>query len=136
MAVGGWPILLLGLASIAAGWAYTGGPRPIAYSPLSEFFVLAFFGFGAVAGTYWLCTLRLDAAAIEAGLAMGLFAAAVLLVNNHRDVEADAHVGRLTLPMVDRRARDPLALWRVHAAAVRLLPLWRATCRAARSGRR
>lgn len=98
--VGGWPILVLGLLSIAAGWTYSGGPYPIAYTPLSELFVLAFFGVGAVAGTYWLCTLRLDAAAIEAGLAVGFFAAAVLLVNNHRDVEVDAQVGRLTLPMV------------------------------------
>ncbi len=99
VAVGGWPILLLGLASIAAGWAYTGGPRPIAYSPFGEIFVVAFFGFGAVGGTYWLCTLHLSAAALAGGLAMGLFAAAVLLVNNHRDLEADARAGRLTLPM-------------------------------------
>ncbi len=98
-AVGGWPILLLGLASIASGWAYTGGPRPIAYTPLGEIFVIAFFGIGAVGGTYWLCTLDFSAAALLGGLACGLFAAAVLLVNNHRDLEADARAGRWTLPM-------------------------------------
>ncbi len=98
--VGGWPILMLGLASIGSGWAYTGGPRPIAYSPLGEVFVIAFFGIGAVSGTYWLCALHVSAAAFEGGLACGFFAAAVLLVNNHRDLETDARAGRLTLPIV------------------------------------
>lgn len=101
--VGGWPILLLGLLSILSGWAYTGGPRPIAYTPLGELFVIAFFGVGAVVGTYWLCALRLSATALEAGFAIGAFAAAVLLVNNHRDVEADQRIGRRTLPIVAGR---------------------------------
>jgi 1,4-dihydroxy-2-naphthoate octaprenyltransferase len=99
VAVGGWPIFVLGLFSIASGWAYAGGPRPIAYSPLGEVFVIAFFGLGAVGGTYWLCTLHLTGAALEAGLALGCFTAAVLVVNNHRDLEIDARRGRLTLPM-------------------------------------
>ena len=100
IAVGGWPILLLGAASIAAGWAYTGGPWPIAYTPLGELFVIAFFGVGAVCGTFWLCTATLDAPALAAGLALGLMTGAVLLVNNFRDVEADARVGRRTLAIV------------------------------------
>jgi 1,4-dihydroxy-2-naphthoate octaprenyltransferase len=95
--VGGWPIFLLGLAAILSGWAYNGGPLPVAYTPFGEFFVLVFFGLGAVCGTYWLCTAHLNAIAVEAGLAVGLFAAAVLLVNNKRDVKADARVGRCTL---------------------------------------
>ena len=98
--VGGWPILLLGVLSILSGWAYTGGPLPIAYTPLGELFVVAFFGVGAVCGTYWLCTAYLGSAAIEAGLALGLLAAAVLLINNHRDVEADMRIGRSTLAIV------------------------------------
>ena len=53
------------------GWAYNGGPVPIAYTPLGELFVLAFFGVGAVCGTYWLCTGRLALVAIDAGLALG-----------------------------------------------------------------
>jgi len=98
--VGGWPILLLGLLSILAGWAYTGGPWPIAYTPLGELFVVAFFGVGAVGGTYWLCAGHLGTAALAAGLALGLLTGAVLLVNNFRDVEADARVGRRTLAIV------------------------------------
>jgi 1,4-dihydroxy-2-naphthoate polyprenyltransferase len=98
--VGGWPILLLGILSILSGWAYTGGPLPIAYTPLGELFVIAFFGVGAVGGTYWLCTAYLGSAALEAGLALGLLTSAVLLVNNYRDIEADARVGRRTLAIV------------------------------------
>lgn len=98
--LGGWPILLLGIASILSGWAYNGGPLPVAYTPLGELFVVAFFGLAAVCGTYWLCTARIGWAAVEAGLALGFFTAAVLLVNNHRDVEADLRVGRRTLAIV------------------------------------
>ena len=98
--IGGWPILLLGLASILSGWAYTGGPFPIAYTPLGEVFVVAFFGLGAVGGTYWACTGQLSPAAIDAGLALGLLTGAVLLVNNHRDSKEDARVGRRTLGII------------------------------------
>ncbi len=100
VAVGGWPILLLGVLSIVAGWAYTGGPLPIAYTPLGELFVIAFFGVGAVGGTFWLCTAEFGAPALDAGLTLGLLTGAVLLVNNFRDVDADARVGRRTLAIV------------------------------------
>lgn len=98
--VGGWPILLLGSASILSAWAYNGGPFPIAYTPFGEIVVLVFFGLGAVCGTYWLCIERLDPTAVEAGLALGSLAAAVLLVNNRRDMEADTRVGRRTLAII------------------------------------
>lgn len=98
--VGGWPILILGVLSIAAGWGYTGGPLPVAYTPLGEFVVVMFFGVGAVGGTYFLCTGQITTPALEAGLAIGSLTGAVLLVNNHRDVVSDARVGRRTLPIV------------------------------------
>jgi 1,4-dihydroxy-2-naphthoate polyprenyltransferase len=110
--IGGWPILLLGLLSILAGWAYTGGPMPIAYTPLGELFVVAFFGVGAVGGTYWLSTGCLDEVAIVGGLAIGLFAAGVLMVNNYRDVEADTRAGRKTLAI---RAGPRVSVW-IYAA--------------------
>ena len=95
--VGGWPIVVLGLAAIASGWAYSGGPAPISYTPLGELFVLVFFGLAAVGGTYWLAASAVSLAALVAGGALGGFAAAVLLVNNHRDRDEDGHVGRRTL---------------------------------------
>ncbi|WP_298422899.1 1,4-dihydroxy-2-naphthoate octaprenyltransferase [Rhodoblastus sp.] len=99
-AVGGWPILVLGALSIVAGWAYTGGPAPISYTPLGELFVIAFFGLGAVGGTFWLSAGALAPEALIAGLALGLFAAGVLMVNNYRDAAADARIGRRTLAIV------------------------------------
>ncbi len=97
---GGWPILLIGVLSIAAGWSYTGGPCPVAYTPFGELFVVAFFGVAAVSGTYLLCTGTVTAVALETGLAVGLLTGAVLLVNNHRDAVEDARVGRRTLAIV------------------------------------
>src|SRR3974390_3941843 len=76
MTVGGWPILLLGVLSIAAGWAYTGGPWPIAYTPLGELFVIGFFGIGAVGGNYWLWAGNLAAPALVSGLPVGLMTGA------------------------------------------------------------
>jgi 1,4-dihydroxy-2-naphthoate octaprenyltransferase len=95
--VGGWPILLVGLLSIAAGLAYTGGPRPIAYSALGELFVWLFFGLAAVMGSYFLQTGTLTATAFLAGAIIGMPAAAVLVVNNYRDLENDRRVGKNTL---------------------------------------
>jgi 1,4-dihydroxy-2-naphthoate octaprenyltransferase len=94
---GGWPIFLIGCASLLAGWAYSGGPRPISYSPFGELFVLIFFGLLAVAGTYWLQAGLGGPAVWLAGGIVGLPAAAVLLVNNHRDRLSDQRAGRRTL---------------------------------------
>jgi 1,4-dihydroxy-2-naphthoate polyprenyltransferase len=94
---GGWPILTIGLASLAAGYSYTGGPRPIAYGPFGEIYVLLFFGMAAVGGSYYLQTLTFDWPALWTGVALGLPAAAVLVVNNYRDLETDQAAGRRTL---------------------------------------
>jgi 1,4-dihydroxy-2-naphthoate octaprenyltransferase len=95
--VGGWPIVCLGLASVAAGYAYTGGPKPIAYSASGELFVFLFFGLLAVNASYYLQTQNLSMAALGAGMALGLLAAAVLMVNNYRDLDSDRKAGKLTL---------------------------------------
>jgi len=97
VSVGGWPILLLGLLSIAAGYLYSGGPWPVARSATGESFVLFFFGVVAVSGSAYLQAGRFSAAAVLCGLLLGLPAAAVLVINNHRDRENDARAGRQTL---------------------------------------
>jgi 1,4-dihydroxy-2-naphthoate octaprenyltransferase len=94
---GGWPILLLGLLSLVFGYAYTGGPFPLAYHGLGELFVLLFFGFGAVGGTYWLHAGRLAPEVTVAGTQIGLLACALLAVNNLRDVAEDARSRKHTL---------------------------------------
>lgn len=97
---GGWPIVAIGLSSLLAGWSYTGGPRPIAYGPLGEVFVLVFFGLVAVGGSYYLQTLSLTPTALLAGLLLGLHSAAVISVNNYRDRDGDQQSGRRTLAVL------------------------------------
>ncbi len=94
---GGWPILLAGIASAAAAMAYSGGPRPISYTPFGDFVVWLFFGLVAVCGTYYLQTLTLSPGVIVAATMVGLPATAVLVVNNYRDLDPDRAVGKVTL---------------------------------------
>jgi 1,4-dihydroxy-2-naphthoate polyprenyltransferase len=121
--VGGWPILLLGVLSIAAGWGYSGGPLPIAYTPLGELFCIIFFGLIGVGGTYFLCTGQLTLSALATGFAIGSLVAAVLLVNNHRDVASDARVGRRTLPIVSGPALTVAIFAGLMLLPFALLPL-------------
>lgn len=94
---GGWPLLVIGVASILCGVAYTGGPYPLAYHGLGDVFVLVFFGFVAVGATAFVQTGSLTAAAVVAGAAVGGLAANILVVNNYRDVETDAKANKRTL---------------------------------------
>jgi 1,4-dihydroxy-2-naphthoate octaprenyltransferase len=101
---GGWPIFVAGLASAAAAMAYSGGPRPISYTPFGDFVVWLFFGLVAVSGTYYLQTLTITPAVLLAATMVGLPAAAVLVVNNYRDLEPDRAVGKRTLAVCLGRA--------------------------------
>jgi 1,4-dihydroxy-2-naphthoate octaprenyltransferase len=94
---GGWPIVVLGLCSVAAGLAYTGGPRPVAYSALGELFVWLFFGLAAVMGSYYLQVFRISWGSFIAAAMIGFFAAAVIVVNNYRDLDSDRRIGKNTL---------------------------------------
>lgn len=95
--IGGWPIFFLGLASLGAGYLYSHGPYPISHSPFGEVVVIAFFGVFAVAGTYYLQTGDVSNAAVLLGVAIGLPAGAVLLLNNVRDRKGDKDAGRRTV---------------------------------------
>ena len=95
--IGGWPIVAIGIASIAAGIAYTGGPFPLGYHGLGDVFVLAFFGFVAVCGTAFVELGRVPALAIGAAIPIGALATAILVVNNVRDRASDARAGKRTL---------------------------------------
>jgi len=96
--VGGIPILAVGLASLLAGYAYSSGPWPLSHGPFSELYVVVFFGLIAVGGSYFLQSDELPGVGVAlAGIAIGCYAAAVLLVNNLRDTAADLRAGRRTL---------------------------------------
>jgi 1,4-dihydroxy-2-naphthoate octaprenyltransferase len=98
--LGGWPIIVLGLLSLMAAYGYTGGPRPVAYTPLGELFVFLFFGLAAVTGSYYLQSQQWSWNALLLGAAVGLPAAAVLLINNYRDLDTDRAAGKRTLAVV------------------------------------
>lgn len=93
----GWPIVIIAVLSIGSGVLYTVGPRPFGYVGLGDLFVLIFFGPVAVGGTYYVQALGCPPAVLLAGLAPGLLAVAILVVNNLRDVEGDARAGKRTL---------------------------------------
>ncbi len=93
-----WWILVVGAACLAAGWFYTGGPRPYGYAGLGELFVFVFFGLVATVGTYYVQTLRLDEPVVWfAAVLVGLLATALLLANNLRDIQTDAQTGKRTV---------------------------------------
>jgi 1,4-dihydroxy-2-naphthoate octaprenyltransferase len=94
---GGWPMLVVGLVSIAMAYAYTGGPYPLAYHGLGELFVLLFFGFIAVGGTFYAHSLQLTQSALLAGFACGALATVLLVINNLRDVDGDRRSNKKTL---------------------------------------
>jgi 1,4-dihydroxy-2-naphthoate octaprenyltransferase len=97
VAVAGIELLFVGIASIAAGVLYTGGPRPYGYEGLGEIFVFLFFGIVAVAGSTFAQTQSWPWEAFVLAVPVGLLAAAILVVNNVRDLETDRRAGKRTL---------------------------------------
>ena len=110
--VAGWQILLIGIASILAGVLYTGGPRPYGYEGLGELFVFLFFGIAAVAGSYFAQTRAFDWESFALAVPVGLLAAAILVVNNTRDIDTDRRAGKRTLAvrLGRERSRDLYAV--------------------------
>ena len=104
IALVGWELLAVGAASILAGVLYTGGPRPYGYEGLGELFVFGFFGIVAVTGSYYVQTADLSWLVLGLSVPVGLLAAAILVVNNIRDVDTDRRAGKRTLAV--RLGRD------------------------------
>lgn len=94
---GRWWFIALGALAIVAAWFYTGGKRPYGYAGLGELFVFIFFGLVATVGTVWLQTDVFAEETWAAAIGVGLFAVAVLVVNNLRDIETDRVAGKRTL---------------------------------------
>lgn len=94
---GGWPIVIIGLVSLVMGYAYTGGPFPLAYVGLGDLFVILFFGLVAVGGVFYLQTGTYSTASAVAGLQVGLLATVLIAINNLRDLNQDRRVGKKTL---------------------------------------
>jgi 1,4-dihydroxy-2-naphthoate polyprenyltransferase len=120
----GWELLLVGLAAVLAALGYSGGPRPYASAGLGEVFVFVFFGLVATVGSAYVQDGTVTAAPLLAGVAMGAFATALLVVNNLRDIPSDAAVGKTTLAvrLGESRTRT-LYLALVAVAYLLLVPL-------------
>jgi 1,4-dihydroxy-2-naphthoate octaprenyltransferase len=95
--VAGPLVVAIGLASIAAAIAYTGGPWPLGYHGLGEIAVFVFFGLAAVVGTTFVQTGSTPALAWVAAIPVGGLATAILVVNNLRDIATDRIAGKRTL---------------------------------------
>jgi 1,4-dihydroxy-2-naphthoate octaprenyltransferase len=125
VAVAGWLLLAIGAASILAGVLYTGGPRPYGYAGLGEAFVFLFFGVVAVAGSYYVQVTHLQWEAFALSVPVGLLAAAILVVNNVRDIDSDRRAGKRTLAVKLGRERTRMMFAAsVYAAYPLALVTW------------
>jgi len=104
----GWPALVIGLLSIAAGIAYTGGPYPLAYNGLGDLFVLIFFGGVATIGTYFVQAQSVSSLSVLASIPAGSLITNILVVNNYRDIESDREAGKHTFAVIIGKAGSRL----------------------------
>ncbi|EQD37702.1 1,4-dihydroxy-2-naphthoate octaprenyltransferase, partial [mine drainage metagenome] len=118
-----WWLLAVGAACLLAAWLYTGGPRPYGYRGFGELAVFVFFGLVATCGTVYVEIGRVGTLAVLAAILPGALAAALLLVNNIRDIATDAAVGKRTLAVMlgPQRSRRLLLALLGLALAVPLL---------------
>ena len=120
----GWELLLVGAASIAAGWFYTGGSRPYGYLGLGEVFVFVFFGVVATVGSTYVQVEEVTGLSVLASIPVGLLATALLVTNNLRDIPGDTVAGKQTLAvrLGDARTRTVFVAMLV-AAFVLVVPI-------------
>ncbi len=101
--VGGWVIVIIGIASVLGALGYSGGPYPLASHGLGEIFVFIFFGLVAVCGTYFIQTQQMNGFALLVSCPPGLLITAIMVINNLRDIPTDKKAGKQTLAvMLDR----------------------------------
>ena len=123
VAVSGIELLFVGIASIAAGVLYTGGPKPYGYEGLGEIFVFLFFGIVAVAGSTFAQTESWPWETFVLAIPVGLLAAAILVVNNVRDMDSDRRAGKRTLAVRLGRERGRMMYGLMVYGAYVLAPL-------------
>jgi 1,4-dihydroxy-2-naphthoate octaprenyltransferase len=125
--VAGWAVVAIGVASIASGVAYTGGPWPLGYNGLGDVFVFVFFGLVAVCGTVFVALGHVPALAWVGAVPIGALATAILVVNNVRDHTTDVKAGKRTLVVRFGRAfgvREYAAMWLVAWVVPTVIAAW------------
>ncbi len=113
----GWPILVIGVFSVAAGYFYTAAPVSLAYVALGEVTVFIFMGPAIVVGSYYVMALRFSAVALWASIPVGFLVAGILHANNIRDIESDRGHGKRTLATILGRHIANYELLALDAAA-------------------
>ena len=121
--LGGWPIIIVGIAAILSAVAYTGGPFPLGYYGLGDIFVFIFFGLASVAGTYYVQAGSVSAVAWWMAFPPGLIITAILVVNNLRDLENDRKAGKHTLAVILGEKRTKIQYVLCMTVAYLVLPL-------------
>lgn len=123
----GWPVILLGLAAIISAIAYTGGPFPLGYYGLGDLFVFIFFGLVSVAGSYYVQTGSVSAAAWWMSVPIGLMITDILVVNNLRDLEHDRAARKHTLAVLlgERLTRVQYVAFMIVSYAMLPILVWR-----------
>ena len=129
-AVAGWAVVVIGVASVLSGIAYTGGPYPLGYHGLGDLFVMIFFGFVAVCGTVFVQAGHVPALAWWASVPPGAIATAILVVNNVRDRHTDREAGKRTLAVALGKRGGQIEYVALLASAY-LVPVILAATRAA-----
>ncbi len=118
----GWPIVGIGLVSLFFSYGYTGGPWPLAYRGMGEVFVIVFFGFIAVIGSYFVQTGEWREPLIWiVGLQCGLYSCVLIAINNLRDIEEDRETGKITLAV---RFGKTFARWEIAFFSLMPVALW------------
>ena len=113
----GWPILALGIPSVAAGYFYTASPVSLAYIALGELTVFIFMGPVIVLGAYFVMALHFSVSALWASIPLGFMVAGILHANNIRDIDSDLRHGKRTLATILGRAGANYELVALDAAA-------------------
>jgi 1,4-dihydroxy-2-naphthoate octaprenyltransferase len=113
----GWPILAIGIPSIAAGYFYTASPVSLAYMALGELTVFIFMGPAIVVGSYFVMAMHFSSSAIWASIPLGFLVAGILHANNIRDIESDTRHRKRTLATMLGRAGANYELIVLDAAA-------------------
>lgn len=111
-------LFVVGAACLVAGWTYTGGPKPYGYLGLGEVFVFVFFGLVATVGTTYVLVEQITALSVLASVAVGLWATALLVVNNLRDIPGDTDAGKNTLAVRIGAPATRIVFVVMHVAAL------------------
>lgn len=125
MLFGGWWLIWVGLAIAIGVMAYSAGPFPLSHIGLGEVAVMFFFGIIPVNFTFWLQSGVWNVWVVLASVSVGLMGANVLVVNNYRDRDDDAAVGKRTLcVMLGRRTMSAFYLTNGYIAVGAMVPTW------------